>query len=905
MSTRFSIFPSVAGDRINFAADFLQRPAQETFAGTGDGVSREVGNSMQVIETSPASLAVDVDLGVARVDGWRFEVFTSAETVTLDTADGTNPRIDRIVVRARTDSTNRDVILDKLTGTPASSPVPPSLTRVGDVYEISLAQVFVGANVTAVTNEDITDERGDNTVCGFLRAQDTELFQGLTPSQVAGLGNFSAETSVLDLETIPLIGVVSVNGFLEGRNDGGGLFFADASRSQSEADGITVIDPTSFNGFDGTVATLEQYYDPASGQGSGTGTGVWVRVLDQSLITCEMAGCVPNDGTDNNPLSSATDTRPLQRAIDVAAENNLALDFSGGEFQTTFILLVRSNSHWQGTGSINNVGTSASGINNSVLSPGGWRSQNTTEVTDFGLNAVTAGDRTVTTTTASNAGNFSPGDFVFVRSEGGYDFNTTFIPDFAQLNQVISSDSVTGNIVLEDAIAESISTPQIHAAEDDTITTPEGYPLTVCAFSVIEGVSMRSTNGHVFRRGGMYKSSFSFPFTDSLISAGLNTVTHSDINIGSSTYEQRVCEFALNSHNATLNVKEATYRDSGSDSQHLLISENTINSVVNVGSISATENVGTTAIAELNGCRNCQIKIDTLLAPNLTATNAILTRHVDRTQFGTRTLIQQRTELSLIQASYVLFGSSVGRAFNFGADTTNNRLETSYFSSPSFTTGQAVGVDGDRNVISEGVYADSGVVRIAGGNTSTNNIIRGYFEDGLLNQSDQGDRNDIDISSRSWSALKAREGITQTGGGTTTSDTTPNNTIEFITIPSSTLEFGDRIRVLVAGTLSGSNGNKNFRLRRDGVENIVSLTGGAAATGEYLLEMLVSVQSNPRLASFGHAEFGFSGQSRVISGGLDLDANGLVLALNAWVENAADSITIDILDFKMERFDHV
>lgn len=184
MGTRYSIFPSISEDRIYYAEDFLARPSRDFLGGEGDGVSREVGGSLEVTEQSPAALGVEVALGVARANGWRFEVHTSAETVSLDTADGSDDRIDRIIIRVRTGSSNRDAILTKLTGTPAGSPSAPSLTRSGDTYEISLAQVLVGAGVTSVSNSEITDERGDESLCGWLRAQDSKRLNGKTESEI-------------------------------------------------------------------------------------------------------------------------------------------------------------------------------------------------------------------------------------------------------------------------------------------------------------------------------------------------------------------------------------------------------------------------------------------------------------------------------------------------------------------------------------------------------------------------------------------------------------------------------------------------------------------------------------------------------------------------------------------------
>jgi len=46
-----------------------------------------------------------------------------------------------------------------LTGTPAASPTPPNVTQSSTIWEISLAQVYVGAAVSTIAAGNITDER--------------------------------------------------------------------------------------------------------------------------------------------------------------------------------------------------------------------------------------------------------------------------------------------------------------------------------------------------------------------------------------------------------------------------------------------------------------------------------------------------------------------------------------------------------------------------------------------------------------------------------------------------------------------------------------------------------------------------------------------------------------------------
>lgn len=80
---------------------------------------------------------------------------------------GAADRIDRVIVRLEAAQDKRAMGVYLLTGTPSASPVPPALTRTALVRELSLAQVRVRASATAITPDDVTDERGDGQVCGY------------------------------------------------------------------------------------------------------------------------------------------------------------------------------------------------------------------------------------------------------------------------------------------------------------------------------------------------------------------------------------------------------------------------------------------------------------------------------------------------------------------------------------------------------------------------------------------------------------------------------------------------------------------------------------------------------------------------------------------------------------------
>lgn len=121
--------------------------------------------SLAVTQNSPAGLSVLVASGWAAIVGTvqanmgTYVGYNDATTVlSITTADPTNPRIDLVCMTVQdayyTGSLN-DVILQVVAGTPAGSPVAPTLPA----NSISLATVAVGAGATSITNANITDTR--------------------------------------------------------------------------------------------------------------------------------------------------------------------------------------------------------------------------------------------------------------------------------------------------------------------------------------------------------------------------------------------------------------------------------------------------------------------------------------------------------------------------------------------------------------------------------------------------------------------------------------------------------------------------------------------------------------------------------------------------------------------------
>lgn len=134
------------------------------YAGEGNAAVSAVQNAMQVQVARGIGWIVDINSnGVC----WWFD---TPITLDIQAAEptGTLNRIDRVIVEWATTDYADLPELKILTGTSASSPVPPALTNNSTIRQLSLAQVSIPAGTTELTPLNITDERLDPDVCGIV-----------------------------------------------------------------------------------------------------------------------------------------------------------------------------------------------------------------------------------------------------------------------------------------------------------------------------------------------------------------------------------------------------------------------------------------------------------------------------------------------------------------------------------------------------------------------------------------------------------------------------------------------------------------------------------------------------------------------------------------------------------------
>lgn len=181
-------FNAIDHDRVYKAEDWAWYFA--TFI--ANGVFPKPSDGLQVIAYS--GMEIKVNAGYAFINGYAFRNPVS-QTITLETAEGAQNRIDRIVVRW--DLTQRDIYLAVLKGTPSAKPQATAVTRTTEIWELALADIYVGKGVTAIRTANITDQRFNSSVCGIVTGTVEEIDASVLTKQFTDFFNTYSQ-AVLD-----------------------------------------------------------------------------------------------------------------------------------------------------------------------------------------------------------------------------------------------------------------------------------------------------------------------------------------------------------------------------------------------------------------------------------------------------------------------------------------------------------------------------------------------------------------------------------------------------------------------------------------------------------------------------------------------------------------------------------
>lgn len=163
---QYRFFDSVDGEDERFytADEFAEYFRQLITSGIFNG-----GTNLQVV-CNGTDMNVSILPGYAWIEGYLYKIDTEPLILALDAADPALDRIDRVVIRLDKTLDNRYVKAFVLKGEAAEEPTVPGLTRNGNVYEISLAQIKAIAGKSFIAEAEIADERFDEKVCGLVNS---------------------------------------------------------------------------------------------------------------------------------------------------------------------------------------------------------------------------------------------------------------------------------------------------------------------------------------------------------------------------------------------------------------------------------------------------------------------------------------------------------------------------------------------------------------------------------------------------------------------------------------------------------------------------------------------------------------------------------------------------------------
>lgn len=157
-----------------------------------NGVFPKPSDGLQVIAYS--GMEIKVNTGYAFINGYAFRN-PASQSITIATAEGALNRIDRVVVRW--DLLQRDMYLAVLKGTPSAKPTATAVTRNTEIWELALADVYVGKGVTKIQTKDITDQRFNSAVCGIVKGTIEEIDASVLTKQFDDFFNTYSQ-AVLD-----------------------------------------------------------------------------------------------------------------------------------------------------------------------------------------------------------------------------------------------------------------------------------------------------------------------------------------------------------------------------------------------------------------------------------------------------------------------------------------------------------------------------------------------------------------------------------------------------------------------------------------------------------------------------------------------------------------------------------
>ena len=165
-------FDSVDKDRL-YSADEMNRPYKRVITnGVFATQSGTPSTDLQVLaQSNNMNIIVSTGEGLFG-DKW----FQNPTQLSITVPENTNivARRDSVIAQIDKRQTGRVGNIVYRTGTPSTTPVAPAINQVTNVIEYRIADIYVPANATAITQANITDKRGSSE-CPWITSLITQV----------------------------------------------------------------------------------------------------------------------------------------------------------------------------------------------------------------------------------------------------------------------------------------------------------------------------------------------------------------------------------------------------------------------------------------------------------------------------------------------------------------------------------------------------------------------------------------------------------------------------------------------------------------------------------------------------------------------------------------------------------
>lgn len=172
MAFTFGFYDSVNGDRTYTAKQFSQ-----FFDGIlSEGVFEKIGDEFNV--TAASGMLVNVGIGRAWLKK-KWALNDSVLPVAIAAAEPILNRVDTVIFAI--DETSRTIEITTVKGTPASAPTAPALTNTAEHFEYRIADVYIPATSTSISNDNISNFVGTEALPYVRLELDTLFYSDATP----------------------------------------------------------------------------------------------------------------------------------------------------------------------------------------------------------------------------------------------------------------------------------------------------------------------------------------------------------------------------------------------------------------------------------------------------------------------------------------------------------------------------------------------------------------------------------------------------------------------------------------------------------------------------------------------------------------------------------------------------